>query len=43
MKIGSKRLRFWQCVNKVEHVREITLPQFGIVQATNPSCLLYFP
>lgn len=19
------------------------LPQFGIVQATNPSCLLYFP
>ena len=20
-----------------------TLPQFGIVQATNPSCLLYFP
>ncbi len=25
MKIGGKRLRFWQCVNKVEHVRETTL------------------
>ena len=21
----------------------IYIPQFGIVQATNPSCLLYFP
>ena len=25
MKTGGNRLNFWQCVNKVEHVRETTL------------------
>ena len=25
MKTGGNRLHFWQCVNKVEHVRETTL------------------
>ena len=29
--------------NEVQEEIKQCLPQFGIVQATNPSCLLYFP
>ena len=33
----------WKHSPKSKAPSQVRLPQFGIVQATNPSCLLYFP